>query len=305
MKKVLTVFFWAISLGVSFYIGKSSVNPETIIETQQVIRIKEKLVKSTESGGLSKVNIPKASEKDKKENKNEDSQDSYYKKRYDFLTKEEGRNEAIIDCRDGKEYACWKLEEYYRYTGQKNKLLDQMKSKCTGEKVDSCVSLFYMVEGKKAKNQITSKLKKNCKTNNAKACVSLGNIVEYGDTKIDKMAFKLREKGCELDVKTCSSLASSLHRVNDPRAGEFYLKACEAGGEHSCMSASRYFFETGQKEEGGQVLRMGCDQNQNYECRQYYEFLLANKRLDEAQALNRRACDNEKTKDFFYCKQPN
>ena len=44
MKKVLTVFFWAISLGVSFYIGKSSVNPETIIETQQVIRIKEKLV---------------------------------------------------------------------------------------------------------------------------------------------------------------------------------------------------------------------------------------------------------------------
>ncbi len=302
MKKVFLSLFWTVSLGLAFYAGKNSVSPKKIIETQEIIKFKEKIV--------SKDDLSQRSENDdgktlKKEKKKRVDHDEYYQKRYNFLTKENGREEAKIDCRDGKEYACWKLEEYYRMTGQKDKLLKLITSNCDGEKVESCVSLYNLSEGKSTKKKITSKLKQSCKKNNAKACVSLGNIIDFGDRQVDKMAFKLREKGCELDVKTCDSLASSLHQANDARAGEFYLKSCEAGGKHSCMRASHYFYETGQKDEAGQVLRMGCDQNESYECRQYYDFLLANKRVDDANSFKDRACENEKMKSFFYCKKPN
>jgi len=297
MKQLVVGTLWAISIGVAFYIGKGSVSPERIVETQEIIKVKEKIITKNNSEKLLVSSKSKESKKDK-----DNSQDVYYQKRFDFLTKDGGRDETKIDCRDGKRYACWKLEEYYRLTGQKKKLLNHMQGNCDGKKVKSCVNLYYMLDDKKSKARITSNLKKECKDNNAKACVSLGNIVEYGEAKIDKMAFKLREKGCELDVKTCSSLASSLNRVNDPRAGEFYLKACEAGGEHACMSASRFFLEKGQKDEAGQALQLACDQKENYECRQYYDFLLANKRLDEAEVFKNRACESDKTKDFFNCK---
>ncbi len=300
--KIIISLVWLVSLALAFTMGKSSVVPSTEVKIEVLEKIVEKesaqlLVKNTPSEALVDLKSEKTGSKTKSK-----PDRKYHQKRYDFLTKRSVQEEARIDCRGGNEVACWHLETLFRITGQKKKLLKHLNSNCTNDKVDSCVQLHNLEENKALKKKITSKLKEECKRNNAKACVSLGSILEYRDIKLDKVAFELRERGCELDVKTCDSLGASLNRIKDPRAGQFFLKACEAGGKYSCQSASHYYFKKGLIDKGGEMLRMACDQKQSHVCWSYYEFLLANKRLDEAKSFLKGSCENDKIKNLFGCK---
>ena len=295
MKKIILIVLWISSLALAFNFGKYFDNQSTKIEVQ----VKEKIIYK-ESVKKAKVSEVTQSVKPKIVKKKKSTKD-YYQRRYDFLTNKDSREESIIDCRSNKD-KCWKIQQYYKMTGQRKKLLVQVRNGCSGDDVDSCFRLYDLENNKQKKKNIKLMLKNKCAKNNAKACVGLGEILEYSNTIIDKEGFNLREKGCELDVKTCSSLAHSLNSIKDNRAGDFFIKACEAGGDYSCMSAANYYYEKGVSDKAGEMLRMGCDQNQSYECRSYYEFLLANKRLEEANTIKSQSCENEKVKGQFYCK---
>ncbi|MCO4793462.1 MAG: hypothetical protein KC493_07115 [Bacteriovoracaceae bacterium] len=295
-KKMLISFVWIFSMICAFLYGKKSVEPVVKVEVKDKIIYKKVIEKSKQP--QEKMRDKKEVKKEKKEVTNDKK---YYQKRYDFLTKSDVREEAEIDCKNGEDSKCWQLKEYYRLTGNRKKLLQYLINNCSGDKVDSCVSLFNFDENKARRKKIKSNLGKSCDEDNAEACVSLGNLIEFSDSKIDKVAFEFRKKGCELDVKTCSSLAHTLKRANDLRAGEFFLKACEAGGKYSCMSASQHFFEIGDKDKAGEMIRIGCDREQKYNCRRYYDFLLANNRVDQAKIFKEQSCDSEMTKKYFNC----
>lgn len=299
MKRIVLSFIWIISIALAFLLGKNFDEQQTIVkvETHEKIVYKDRLKVVESSSKKSKLTKEKTKSKDKKET----TEQTYYKRKTVFLTDENLQEEAIIDCRNGDEAACWKIEELYKFKGQRKKLKKQLSESCFGEKVSSCNRLYYLEENTQKKKKIKSKLKMKCEENNAKACVSLGSILENGDIKIDQKAFELREKGCDLDPKTCASLGHSLRDIKDPRAGSIFLKACEAGGDYSCMSASDYYFENGSADKGGDMLRIGCDQSQSYECRKYYEYLLANNRGDEATSFKKIQCGLKKTKIFFSC----